>query len=116
MIQLTNNSDPKPEFYPSCGLILRDATNGKPFPFKKGSSAEKTLFKSRFVNGHLSTKGVLLPFGSFFKDQPIDLYFRTPSQYERYFGLELDQAVHAKWRARQPRYKPVDNPATIQIK
>ena len=96
----------KPEFYPSCGDLLRDAVSGDYFPFKKGSIGERSLFKSRFVNGTLNNAGFLQPQGCFYKDQPVDAYFRTPKQYEKFFGTKLDQSIHDKWLARQPVLNP----------
>lgn len=113
MVQYKKKTDvAKPEFYPSNGNILVNATTGQPYPFPKGSEQEQRLFKVSFVNGKLNNKGFMLPAGQIYKEQPVQAYFNGPSEYERYFDLDLAPEVHSKWKSRQPQKDPLPQTAS----
>ena len=78
----------KIEFYEtnsSPGKYIRDAITGnKCVPFRVGSKDEDLFFSVSFVTGELG-------------QEPCVLFFDSPEQYERLFGISISQEAKERW-------------------
>lgn len=72
------------------GSLIRNAVTGSVEPVRVGSADERTYFKVGLSTGELGTD----PYGR-------HLYYDSPDQYERHFGVRLVPGVVERWHANQ---------------
>lgn len=72
------------------GSLIRNAVTGSVEPVRVGSADERTYFKVGLSTGELGTD----PYGR-------HLYYDSPDQYERHFGVRLAAGVVETWHANQ---------------
>jgi hypothetical protein len=76
---------------------IRNAVTGRFTVHRVGTWQEYMYFTVVVATGHAKARGDT-------KGDPLVLYYDSPEEYEKHFGLELDKTMKREWYEREKKY------------